>query len=1341
MRYCLRQSFPFWALLILISVTNGSAQSVDISLLAVNRLPEARSNTPLTWSIPLGVSENLRNTSGLRLLNSGVEIPAQYTVLARSGGSPADSSRAIAWLLIDTQLTLAANETAELRLITGTPEAAASPLQITRDNASGMTIDTGAAVYEISRQHFHFFERVALNGGSEFAGNGGISLNGGIVDQPVTLSVEHSGTERISLLAQGSLSGELRHTTRLHFYRNLAEVRVDFRVENNSTPDQIMGQPQSNDYGSSGSISFDDLSIILPSAAENSYVIPNGELGAEGESSADFSSQISLIQESSGDEYWNLLQTESPRQQGGVRKRSSTRIIDGSESDGPNRIAGWLDAKQITVSVEYAWQNYPKAFRANLSSVQLGLFPGEFSQDHQLRAGEYKTHTFWIRHHAPETPDVAARARSSLERVHLLRDVTESLQSGSLLYFAPRDEERFYFYEKGNELQLVAPTEQDNAECLAHGGPECRVETGQNESTSVFDAVARTAHYGWVDFGDIPTDFETPVTSPFNLKYSAVTGMCLQGLSNGDSSLGALWWYLAASGARHTADIDIHHSTKRGYAAERFWFEGGMYGHLYHDDGPDPGQHPHRNPGNPTPEMSGPIEGIFIYGLLSGDTLLLDSALEAADNLFWRTVNSSYYLPEGDGVIDFRATAQDVGLQRCGDECYGWAPVFGGREAANVIQAQLMAYLVTGDNSYLQLISQIAAFVERYRREISQYYEQVRSCNRFHMEALFLKKLGEYILFRQTLGLAGDIAANGLFERSINYMTSTLWDPSLGSQPFRLCYVNDQDGELESDPLSDEEFSRSQSYIDNNWLFGIADVFALGSITLNRPELLSNYAAVVFDFGARNQFYPGSTVSYHFAKEFVNQVGLGNDYLYADYLSRAEPPIERTASDVYALWNGFLGMLNVLEIVNHSGQGATVTVKLYRSDGSGASQRSIYIDSYSQYDQVLNELPGFDSQSYGIVTLDHDSANINGRVSYYRQATGSGDFDFAYSIPFGSTLGGTTYTPFNTFQPSHNPAHFGNRVLNWLSVVNLDTAEYRSFTVNRYLQDGTLVRSDTISVPPFGRADIDGGHGEGADRVGLNQIIAESSSAYLALLMRYGERGADFDFATPFIASAGSAETKWVPISSGASGLNWVEVGNTGESEAQVAVNVFDNFGRELIPGGEHFTVPAKGQHHIFASSLLEPGFSGAAQIRSENNITLSSASLYYFFDSSGQTSAVYAARDSLPSTTSLNGSYNLFLGMFNWLRVFNTEASAQQARLLVYSPSGVHEQTLDLAPHSGADLGLHQFANYGTSPDTYGLVQIEGGGLMADLIRVRETSRFAAELDFIFPTALTDMN
>ena len=212
-------------------------------------------------------------------------------------------------------------------------------------------------------------------------------------------------------------------------------------------------------------------------------------------------------------------------------------------------------------------------------------------------------------------------------------------------------------------------------------------------------------------------------------------------------------------------------------------------------------------------------------------------------------------------------------------------------------------------------------------------------------------------------------------------------------------------------------------------------------------------------------------------------------------------------SPLDVLWNGFIGLTNILELVNRGPVSMPIEIELYSISGELLQTVPIEIDTGGQFDLIVSDMAQFQRDSFGIVRIKFDEVYndfLDGRMSFYRGNFISG-YEFAFSVPFEQALLGNSAVTFNTYQPSLNPLEIGNQVAQWLSIVNLDELDTKTFTVKRYGQAGNLLVEDSFSVPPFGRIDIEGGHvSPGVSQVGLHVIEpADQESPYIAQLFRY----------------------------------------------------------------------------------------------------------------------------------------------------------------------------------------------------------------------------------------------
>jgi hypothetical protein len=447
-------------------------------------------------------------------------------------------------------------------------------------------------------------------------------------------------------------------------------------------------------------------------------------------------------------------------------------------------------------------------------------------------------------------------------------------------------------------------------------------------------------------------------------------------------------------------------------------------------------------------------------------------------------------------------------------------------------------------------------------------------------------------------------------------------------------------------------------------------------------------------------------------------------------------------SPVWVTWNGYLQMINILELVNKGTSELVVTVSIYEAEaGLDPYEISLSVPAEGQRDLILNGY-GVDPDKYGLVKLSFSGSNLDGRVSFYRFEQEGDEYQYAYSVPFANAVTGETAVSFNTYQPSLNAADASNIVAQWISIANLED-EAKVFTVNRYDSLGALIGTSTQTVPGRHRVDIEGGHeNPGPGNVGLNVIVpGDASAKYLAQLVRYGERASsaaetppNYAFAFPLRAESGRGQTLWVPISSGAGATNWLEMVNAGASEAVVAVEFYNNYGEKVLETYE--AIPAYGQKHLEASAVLAAGVSGAAKIvpASTTSKIIAQSMFYFRNESDGRIEAMYGSQAKPASGNAQRvGSYNLYLNMFNWLRIFNTSDVSQDVTVETIAPGDTgKEMIISLAAHSGIDLGLHETGVYGTAVDTYGLCTVQGP-VTAELLRIRPSS--SGGIDFAAPT------
>lgn len=432
----------------------------------------------------------------------------------------------------------------------------------------------------------------------------------------------------------------------------------------------------------------------------------------------------------------------------------------------------------------------------------------------------------------------------------------------------------------------------------------------------------------------------------------------------------------------------------------------------------------------------------------------------------------------------------------------------------------------------------------------------------------------------------------------------------------------------------------------------------------------------------------------------------------------------------HGLWNGFLGMTNILELVNRSGSNQQATVKLYSSTGSLASTTTLTVEAGKQFDVILNQLNGFQADAYGVVEV---SSNVQGRIFYYR-ALGGGftDFDFGFGVPISMPLTGTSYVAFNTFDPDNQ----GELVANWHSIVNLSVGS-RAFRVTKYDAEGTVLSNSTVTIGSRQRMDIDGGHvNPGPSQVGLIKVEpVDPTTSYLSQLMRYGyDSDGTFKFAFPLIATAPATAAVQVPLGDAAASANWLEVVNTSANSQDVTVDIYSRVGTKVTT--QTLALPGYGQRHIDIVGVLGAGNVGHAEISSVSAAGLVAESMFYFQNALGGMSTMFGSQARAASNGNITGSYNLYLGMANHLRLTNTTDASNDLTVTIQSLFSSGGSTpLTLGARESVVLSLEDTATYGTAVDTYGSVVVgsTGGGVIAEVLRRKGDA--LGEEQFIAPT------
>jgi hypothetical protein len=818
----------------------------------------ARVDGPVTSGVPLPRDPGPTDPQCLRLVDaSGDPIPAQFTPLARWGGAPDDGTAPIRWVLVDFQADVPPGGTAYYFLQEGGPGPAPEPALVVTDAPYGITIDTGAATFALSRADGGLMapglsapihSRMRTPDGAEHTATG-----------PVTVRVALKGPMRVSIHVQGTYGqgagsgGPLDYTARYWFYAGKPTVRLFHTVENN-TPCPLVEYEQMDcyDIGSGGSVAFADLSLVVPAdlGPALTYQAGGGYEPASGELTAD----LLLYQDSSGTDHWDTYPTFTdwdgspldtrPRMQSYVSFRGYRTTLGETLVDTGDQALGWLgvtgEGGSWTVAVRDFWQNFPKALRARPDgTLEIGLFPDEFGSGEDyaftLRAGEHKTHEVIL------GPLLASG--DILGGLFAQAPPEWTVESGAFGLTALPDCEGWPDHEGYIVHQLTTSPNH---------------EGWDDYFDNLLDAIERTDFYGIFDYGDWPIDYEGYGLAPLNVKYDNDYGMWLQWARGGDPR----WFDLALAADRHAADIDILHNLH----SPRHWGDGIAFGHSYHDE--DGFTNPHRNGGGNHPDTAFGMQGMLLAYYLTGYEKAHSSALELADCIEYRLHNDAH-LCEIVSDCSGSGYALDDGLLNAGS-----------RPAANSLSIAVAAYRATADPRYLAVAD---ALVDWARPEHQPYMQGPTGGDehvRPWMLNLYLHALADYLEMRREFGLPDTYAGANSYLAYADWLRTYAWielEPIDTGRRAAYPYAWWLDGR-QGDP--GDEWSEGNNVPSvNNWLLLGADAMAYAYRLSGDRDYLER-AAALFRTGSRDPWYEGDPNIYAESKETVNSITFGHMFLH-----------------------------------------------------------------------------------------------------------------------------------------------------------------------------------------------------------------------------------------------------------------------------------------------------------------------------------------------------------------------------------------------------------------------------------------------------------------------------
>jgi hypothetical protein len=701
---------------------------------------------PVLNGIPLPQEAGIHDLEGLSLIDadSGQILTADFMVLSRWGGGIEDEDAPIKWVLVYIPVSISAQGEMDVILTDYRPEAYTESIVLNQQGTL-WTIDTGKASFELDAHHFTLFERVLVDGHEVISSNS----NGGFYYQldaqtwrasqcqsssGLDISVVQRGIHNqfLTLKIKGShrtfspgdpiysTDEDIDFNVFLTFYANQSKILVYYTVQNNRDWVPMLNNAEFRNIGSPHTVWADsiglDLNLISGADPVWSY-----QTSLNSTPHIQPLTQLStLYQDSSGTDHWDLWRNE--HQTGseptthpifgpssyvsfkGFRVHQGTELIEQG-----NQMSGYIAFKSslggLTVALDHFWQNYPKAISVDPNGqFRIEFFPAAFRSRHGLRVGEQKTQKLMMSFTGPGEEIDESSGMGFQDPLVLLAPANWYGQACKVIQIVSTETDGSYRFETvaGKPSYLVpdvTPDEWDNYMVRHLEGPG-----GNAYSFSGLDeAVQASEMYSWMDYGDIPIDFEgqwetfpdslgcggreRSHTGQYGWKYNGDFGLFLNFLRSADFR----FYSYAQAAVQHTADIDIlHHGRQSGRGIHSF-LDGGTFGHSEHNTAGD--FNPHRNGtdatydamfqsctnnpdnggaywnGTPTADIHYGAPALAIGYLLTGNSTLLESLLDLGN---WAVA----YIPQ-------------------------WG-TDANRSSANLLETLTWVFDVTGDLQYRQ---------------------------------------------------------------------------------------------------------------------------------------------------------------------------------------------------------------------------------------------------------------------------------------------------------------------------------------------------------------------------------------------------------------------------------------------------------------------------------------------------------------------------------------------------------------------------------------------------------------------------------------------------------------
>ena len=590
------------------------AQIAGAPIVVDNPSSFARNLEPVASGLAVPQAVGLTNIGSLCLLNDqGQAVPAQFKSLVRWNGWREDPQWPVKWLLVEFLADVPANASRTYYLSVGANPAGQI---VVNDSLAATDVDTGAAHFQIDKTAFRLIKSVSI--GQTVVADAGTTAALDMLDASGVLAtatltstvIEESGSVRTVVRQKGTISnGGLEFTIRYFFWSGRADVKVEWRLENN----QSYGLPDMG--GVAHNAHFDQLHLSLRL---------NGNATSAQTSSSNYALGASAFELRQ-----NWTPPNNPLQM--LQGFSFTETLAGTLVGSGGRHLGAVAAQNgtgaIAAVVDRFWQNFPKSFTVSGNKLSLGLYPtygngpeftgqyglpnspivdGSSLNFYRFEGGRWKTDTFWLSYRAGagfsqlELAEMAERTNKPL----MARWVDTLIPFAGFVFgqlVVPRigwTDPGLQRYERIMDI-LVDDSAADFQDTLGQiAFPAFRNRGGTYGGSQM---------YGWENFGDIAWG-----DGYSSLHYDMNWGVLINYVRTGDYDFFDIGRDLAA----HRRDYDQYHSksptdvSRGGQFYEKGYFHG--------------------NYTEPTPSHTW-VHGLLLYYALTGDEGSREAAIEVGD--------------------------------------------------------------------------------------------------------------------------------------------------------------------------------------------------------------------------------------------------------------------------------------------------------------------------------------------------------------------------------------------------------------------------------------------------------------------------------------------------------------------------------------------------------------------------------------------------------------------------------------------------------------------------------------------------------------------------------------